>query len=145
MTSFSILFARLQGDLAGMVSHTRTIDSLNSGDDILIAEACSHHPITDDIGREKIPSWISQRTGQALNFHHVQGHDFPRDISAYKMIIHCGACMFNRRAMLSRILSCDRAGVPITNYGLTIAYCLKIFERALAPFPDALTAYRSSN
>ncbi len=144
MTSFSILFARLQGNLTEMVRGACTIKNLKTGDDVLIAEACSHHPIADDIGREKIPRWVQEYTGSSINFHHVQGHDFPHDIRPFKLIIHCGACMFNRREMLSRILFCNRAGVPITNYGLTIAFCLKIFERALTPFPGVLAACRSS-
>ncbi|MCP4716581.1 MAG: [FeFe] hydrogenase H-cluster maturation GTPase HydF, partial [Deltaproteobacteria bacterium] len=145
LTSFSILFARLQGDLTHMVKNTETISALQTGDTILIAEACTHHPIEDDIGREKIPNWLRRHTGSTLNFHHVQGHDFPDDLSEYKLIIHCGACMFNRRAMLTRLRACQTAGVPLTNYGLTIAYCLGIFERALSPFPLALKALTQHN
>ena len=109
---------------------------------MLIAEACSHHPIGEDIGRVKIPRWLTQYTGQKINFEHVQGRDFPEDLSPYKLVIHCGACMWNRREMLGRILRCQQAGVPITNYGLTIAYSLGIFERALQPFPAALDVFR---
>ncbi len=138
MTSFSILFARMQGDLPEQVSGALAIDSLTSGDRILIAEACSHHPIGDDIGRVKIPRWLSQYSGAKLEFDHVQGHDFKTDLQGYKLVIHCGACMINRREMLSRILRCREAGVPITNYGLAIAYSLGVFERALKPFPAAL-------
>ncbi len=141
LTSFSILFARRQGDLPEFVRGAMTIDTLVSGDTVLIAEACSHHPIGEDIGRVKIPRWITQYTGCKINFVHVQGHDFPDDLSPYKLIIHCGACMFNRREMLSRIMFCREQNVPITNYGLTIAYSLGIFERALKPFPAALDVY----
>ena len=108
------------------------------GDRVLVAEACSHHPIGEDIGRVKIPRWLTQYVGGKLEFNHVQGHDFPADLSPYRLVIHCGACTWNRREMLSRILRCRQAGVPITNYGLTIAYSLGIFERALEPFPAAL-------
>ncbi|HYG34135.1 MAG TPA: hypothetical protein VEC99_05095, partial [Clostridia bacterium] len=87
---------------------------------------------------------LTQYVGGKLHFHHVQGHDFPEDLSPYKLVIHCGACMWNRREMLSRILRCQQARVPITNYGLTIAYSLGIFERALEPFPAALELYRST-
>ncbi len=144
MTSFSILFARMQGDLVQMVKGAMTIEKLKTGDDILIAESCSHHPIGEDIGRVKIPRWLTQYVGGKLNFHHVQGHDFPKDLTKYKLLIHCGACMWNRREMLSRIYYCTKAGVPITNYGLTIAYSLGIFERALKPFPAALEAYQQN-
>ncbi len=92
----------------------------------------------------KIPRWLTQYTGGKLNFENVQGHDFPKDLADYKLVIHCGACMWNRREMLSRILRCQQAGVPITNYGLTIAYSLGIFERALEPFPAALEFYRNA-
>jgi [FeFe] hydrogenase H-cluster maturation GTPase HydF len=144
LTSFSILFARYQGDLCEQVRGALAVDSLKSGDRVLIAEACSHHPIGEDIGRVKIPRWLTQYVGGKLDFQHVQGHDFPEDLSAYKLVIHCGACMWNRREMLTRILRCRQAGVPITNYGLTIAYSLGIFERALQPFPSALEIYRQA-
>ena len=142
MTSFSILFARYKGDLLEFVRGAMAIENLQSGDRVLVAEACSHHPIGEDIGRVKIPRWLRQYVGGELEFTHVQGHDFPDDLSAYKLVVHCGACMWNRREMLTRILRCRQAGVPITNYGLTIAYSLGIFDRALSPFPDAQQAFR---
>ena len=135
MTSFSILFARCKGDLAALVEGARAIETLRGGDRVLIAESCSHHPIADDIGRVKIPRWLTQYVGEKLDFTTMQGHDFPDDLASYKLVIHCGGCMFNRREMLSRILHCRKAGVPMTNYGLSIAYTLGIFERALKPFP----------
>ena len=144
MTSFSILFARFQGDLNEMVRGAMTISRLKTGDRIMIAEACSHHPIGEDIGTVKIPRWLTQYVGGKLDFTHFRGHDFPENISGYKLIIHCGACMWNRREMLTRIMKSIEAGVPITNYGLTIAYSLGIFERALQPFPAALEIYKSA-
>jgi hypothetical protein len=111
---------------------------------VLIAEACSHHPIAEDIGRVKIPRWLTQYVGGKLEIEHMQGHDFPEDPSGWDLIVHCGACTFNRRAMLGRILRCKQAGVPITNYGLVIAFSLGIFERALQPFPAALEAMRAA-
>jgi [FeFe] hydrogenase H-cluster maturation GTPase HydF len=144
MTSFSILMARFQGDLAEQVRGTLAIERLAPGDRVLIAETCTHHPIGDDIGRVKIPRWLAQYTGASLQFTHVQGRDFPEDLTPYRLVVHCGNCTGNRREMLSRIHRCREAGVPITNYGLTIAYSLGIFERALAPFPSALEAWRAA-
>jgi len=143
LTGFSILFARFQGDLTEMVRGAMAIDQLKAGDRVLIAEACSHHPIEEDIGTVKIPNWLNKYVGGQLDIEHARGRDFPADISQYKLIIHCGACMWNRREMLSRILKARQAGVPITNYGLTIAYSVGIFERALQPFPAALEVYRN--
>ena len=144
LTSFSILFSRFKGDLTAQTEGVLAIDSLRTGDRVLIAEACSHHPIADDIGRVKIPRWLMQYVGGKLEFDTVQGHDFPENLSSYKLVINCGACMLNRREMLSRILHCRRVGVPITNYGLAIACSLGILERALEPFPAALEVYRAS-
>ena len=141
MTSFSILMARFQGDLAEQVRGTLAIERLAANDHVLVAETCTHHPIGDDIGRVKIPKWLGEYTGANLEFAHVQGRDFPADLSPYRLVVHCGNCTGNRREMLSRIHRCREAGVPITNYGLTIAYSLGIFERALAPFPSALEVY----
>jgi [FeFe] hydrogenase H-cluster maturation GTPase HydF len=143
MTSFSILFARFQGNLNEMVKGALAIDKLKTGDKVLIAEACSHHPIGEDIGTVKIPRWLTQYVGGKLQIDSLRGHDFPENIAEYKIIIHCGACMWNRREMLSRIMKAKQAGVPLTNYGLTIAYSLGIFERALQPFPAALEIYRN--
>ncbi len=143
LTSFSILFARFQGDLIEMVRGAMSIDRLKTGDKILIAEACSHHPIGEDIGTVKIPRWLTQYVGGKLEFNATRGYDFPPNLSDYKLIIHCGACMWNRREMLSRIMKARQAKVPITNYGLTIAYSLGIFERALQPFPAALDVFKN--
>ena len=143
MTSFSILFARFQGDLTEMVHGAMAIDNLKTGDKVLVAEACSHHPIGEDIGTVKIPRWLTQYVGGKLQIESMRGHDFPENISDYKLIIHCGACMWNRREMLNRILKAKQASVPITNYGLTIAFSLGIFERALQPFPAALEIFKN--
>ena len=141
MTSFSILFARFKGDLNEFVLGAKQIDKLNPGDKILIAEACTHHPSCEDIGRVKIPRWLRQYVGGDLEVEVIQGHNFPDDLSQYKLMIHCGGCMFNRREVLSRIMLCKQAGVPVTNYGLAIAYSLGIFNRALKPFPAAYDLY----
>lgn len=142
LTSFSILFARFKGDLDTFVEGALAIENLKPGDKVLMAEACSHHPVGEDIGRIKIPRWLTQYVGGKLDFTHTQGCDFPEDIRKYKLIVHCGSCTFNRRLLLSRILQCREAGVPITNYGVAIAYSLGIFERALSPFPGALEICR---
>lgn len=142
LTSFSILFARFKGDLDTFVEGAMAIENLKPGDKVLMAEACSHHPVGEDIGRIKIPRWLTQYVGGKLDFTHTQGCDFPEDIKKYKLIVHCGSCTFNRRLLLSRIMQCREAGVPITNYGVAIAYSLGIFERALSPFPGALEIFR---
>lgn len=144
LTSFSILFARFQGDLVEMVRGTAGIDRLKAGDRILVAEACTHHPVGEDIGRVKIPRWLRAHTGVPLEFETVQGRDFPDDLSRYALVVHCGSCMGNRREMLSRLLRARQADVPMTNYGLTIARSLGILDRALQPFPNALRAFRES-
>jgi [FeFe] hydrogenase H-cluster maturation GTPase HydF len=135
MTSFSILFARLKGDLKEFVRGVKAVDKLRSGNRVLVLEACTHHPIGEDIGRVKIPRWVRQYTGVDLEFVHMQGHDFPQDLSSYQLVIHCGSCMLNRREVISRILRCREAGVPITNYGVAITYSLGVLDRALSPFP----------
>jgi hypothetical protein len=127
--------SRFKGDLAAQVAGARAIDALRTGDRVLIAEACTHHPIGEDIGRVKIPRWLTQYVGGRLEISHVQGHDFPPDLGQYKLVIHCGGCTLGRREVLNRILKCQAAGVPITNYGLAIARSLGILERALSPFP----------
>lgn len=142
LTSFSILMARQKGDLNEFVRGALAIERLRPGDHVLIAEACSHHPIADDIGREKIPRWLQRHVGGPLHFTIVQGHDFPEDLSPYRLLVHCGACMWNRREMLSRIERCRRAGLPVCNYGVTIAYTLGILRRALEPFPEASRTFR---
>ncbi len=143
MTSFSVLFARLKGDLVTQAEGAAAVEGLRPGDRILVAEACSHHPIEEDIGRVKIPRWLTDHVGGPLDFTTVQGHDFPDDLSEYSLVIHCGGCVHNRREMLSRLLRCREANVPITNYGIIIAHTLGIAERALGPFPVALEAWRT--
>jgi [FeFe] hydrogenase H-cluster maturation GTPase HydF len=135
LTSFSILFARYKGDLETLVAGAKAIEELKPGDKVLIAEACTHHRVEDDIGTVKIPRWIRSIVGGDLDFHWSSGARFSEDLSQYKLIVHCGACMINRREMLSRIMQAQSAGVPIVNYGVCIAYVLGILHRALSPFP----------
>ena len=132
LTSFSILFARLKGDVSAFTEGAKAIDNLKDGDMVLILESCTHHAIEDDIGRVKIPNLLRKKTGKNLVIHNFAGHDFP-DIKDYKLIIHCGACMTNRREVLSRIIKANDLGIPITNYGIAISYCLGILPRAIKP------------
>ncbi|HOJ71567.1 MAG TPA: [FeFe] hydrogenase H-cluster maturation GTPase HydF [Syntrophorhabdaceae bacterium] len=140
MTSFSILFARYKGDLAELVRGVKAIDNLSPGDRVLIAEACTHHRVEDDIGTVKIPRWLRQVVGGPLDFVWASGHELPDNLSEYKLIIHCGACMINRKEMLHRLMTAQRSCVPMANYGVVIAYTLGILKRALEPFPEALAA-----
>ena len=138
MTSFSILFARHKGNLIALVEGAKAVEDLVPGDKVLIAEACTHHRVEDDIGTVKIPRWLRQVVGGPLDFKWVSGAELPPDIKDYKLIIHCGACMINRKEMLHRLMMAKQAGVPMVNYGVLIAYVLGILKRALAPFPQAL-------
>jgi [FeFe] hydrogenase H-cluster maturation GTPase HydF len=133
LTSFSILFARLKGDLNSFINGAKAIENLKDGDKVLILESCTHHAIEDDIGRVKIPNLLRKKTGKNLIIENFAGHDFP-DIKDYKLIIHCGACMTNRKEVLSRILIANKNNIPITNYGITISYCLGILDRATEIF-----------
>ena len=144
LTSFSILFARFKGDLDEFARGTAAIDNLQPDQKVLVCESCSHHPLCEDIGRVKIPRWLRQHIGGNLEFTTMQGHDFPDDLSSFNLVVHCGSCMSNRREVLWRILQCQQANVPITNYGLTIAATLGILPRALQPFPQALQNYNNA-
>ena len=133
-TTFSILMARLKGDLNKMVQGAHTISKLQDGDKILIAEACAHHAMEDDIGRVKIPNWLLKKTGKKLQIDHVSGCDFVSNLSEYKLVIQCGGCTINRREILSRIYKCENAGVAITNYGVCISELKGVLPRVLEPF-----------
>lgn len=132
LTSFSILFARQKGDLLKQLDGVRALKDIKAGDKILIAEACSHHRQEDDIGTVKIPRLI-KKIEPGVEFEWTHGGSFPEDLSEYKLVIHCGACMINRREMLYRINYCNENGVPVTNYGLVLAYVNGILERAIKP------------
>ncbi|PKL92737.1 MAG: [FeFe] hydrogenase H-cluster maturation GTPase HydF [Candidatus Goldiibacteriota bacterium HGW-Goldbacteria-1] len=134
LTTFSILFSRLKGDFKEFVNGTRHIDKLKDGDRVLIMEACTHHAQSDDIGRVKIPRWIRQYTGKNLEFDTVAGPYMDKDLSKYNLIISCGACMINRKEMLSRIDSSKTVSIPITNYGMAISFTQGVFERVVKPF-----------
>jgi [FeFe] hydrogenase H-cluster maturation GTPase HydF len=144
LTGFSVLMARVRGDLVAQTRGALAIDHLRPGDRVLMAEACTHHPIGEDIGRVKIPRWLAERAGGPMQIETVQGHDFPADLSPYGLIILCGACMLGRREVRARLAQAERAGIPMTNYGLAIAHCFGILERALGPFPAAQALLHAS-
>ena len=133
LTSFSILFARQKGDLNELVKGAYAIDNLKDGDKILIAEGCTHHRQSDDIGTYKIPKWIKERTKKNLIFEFTSGVTFTEDVTKYSLIIHCGACMMNRSAMISRIEKAKELNVPIVNYGVLIAHLKGVLDRSLEP------------
>lgn len=138
LTTFSILMARLKGDLAVLSGGANAISELKSGDKVLIAEACTHHPLKGDIGKEKIPKWLAEFTKADLTIEHCSGKDYPNDIDKYKLIIHCGACVINAQEMLSRISKAADANIPITNYGVAISFLQGALERSLEPFQNEL-------
>jgi [FeFe] hydrogenase H-cluster maturation GTPase HydF len=139
-TTFSILFARQKGDIIAAAEGAARIADLEPGDKVLIAEACTHHALEDDIGRVKIPRWLRQYVGGELDVQVSCGRDYPADLENYRLIIHCGACMLNRREMLNRVERAREAGVPITNYGVAISFLQGVVKRTLSPFPAALLA-----
>lgn len=143
-TTFSIIFSRYKGDLIETVRGVAAIETLKPGDKVLIAEACSHHPIGEDIGRVKIPRWLRQYLGMDLIIDVCAGKDYPENLNLkeYKLIIHCGGCMITRRQMLFRIQRAKEAGVPVTNYGVCISFLQGVLERVLSPFPAANEVFR---
>lgn len=129
LTSFSVLFAALKGDIYEFIAGANAIDSLNENSRILIAEACTHAPLSEDIGRAKIPNMLRKKIGENLKIDVVSGVDFPEDLKSYDLIIHCASCMFNKRYVLSRINKAKEQNVPITNYGIVIAKMVGILEK----------------
>lgn len=142
-TTFSILMARLKGDLMKLTEGAAAIRKLQDGDKVLIAESCTHHAVNDDIGTVKIPHLLQLKTGKQLVIDHVSGCSFPPDLAKYKLVIQCGGCMQNRREILSRIGKCEEAGVPITNYGICISALNGVLERVLQPFPQIMEKYKN--
>ena len=140
-TTFSILMARFKGDLAELARGAAELGRLRPGDRVLIAEACSHHALEDDIGRVKIPRWLRQYAGVELQVEYCAGRDYPAALEGYRLIVHCGSCMLTRREMLGRLQRARAAGVPVTNYGVAIAALQGVAGRALEPFPSARLAY----
>lgn len=136
LTTFSILMARHKGDLPTFVRGLKAVDALQDGDNVLIAEACSHHAQQDDIGRVKIPRWLRLHTKKDINFDINSGGDFPEDLSKYKLIIHCGGCMLTRQSMQARIKQATLMEIPIVNYGVLISHMHGAIPRALEPFDE---------
>jgi len=143
-TTFSILFAHNRGNLSSSAASANVIKNLVPNDRVLILEACSHHPIEDDIGRRKIPVWLNEYVGGALKIDVSAGRDYPEDFSQYKLVIHCGGCMITKRETFFRYQKAAEAGVAMTNYGVCISFLKGVLERVLSPFPDALNHYRTS-
>lgn len=136
LTSFSILFARFKGNLKTAAAGAAAIDRLKDGDKILISEGCTHHRQCDDIGTVKLPRWIRNYTGKDLEFEYSSGRDFPEDVTKYSLIVHCGGCMLNEREMRYRQKCALDQEIPITNYGIAIAYMQGILKRCVEMFPD---------
>ena len=129
LTSFSILFAGYKGDIQAFLAGANAIQALTESSKVLIAEACAHAPAEEDIGRVKIPNLLRKKVGQGLSFDFVRGSDFPQDLSPYALVIHCGACMFNRRHVLNRIAQAQSQGVPMCNYGVVLAALTGILDK----------------
>ena len=136
LTSFSILFARYKGDLAAVVKGVTALDTVEDGDAILISEGCTHHRQCDDIGTVKLPRWIREYTGKEIRIETTSGTEFPDELTKYKMIIHCGGCMLNEREMKYRLKCAEDQGVPMTNYGIAIAFMKGILKRSVEVFPE---------
>lgn len=138
LTSFSMLMAKMKGDLQRLIKGADAIDNLKDGSRVLMAEACTHNSSHEDIGRVKIPSLLKKHTGKDLKFDFYVHHDFPENLSDYDLVIHCGGCMINSRSMMNRIEFCEENGVPITNYGVTLAYLNGILQRSRRIFENPL-------
>ncbi len=135
LTSFSIMLARHKGDFENYLAGTPKIDGLNDGDRVLLLESCTHHVACDDIGRVKIPRWMNQYTGKKLEYEVVAGlSDLPRPIAEYALVVQCGGCMITQKQIKNRLKEAVDAGVPVTNYGMAIAFMHGIYHRAVAPF-----------
>ncbi len=145
MTSFSILFARYKGDMGIYLNGIKKLNKLTTEDKILVAEACTHRRQIDDIGTVKIPRWLKEKVGEDLQFSFVSGREYPDNLDKYDLIIHCAGCMLNRKEMISRLKEAQVSGIPIVNYGMTIAYVHGILDRALKPFPAIYNIWQNES
>ncbi len=134
LTSFSILFARYKGELDSLIDGAKALEALSDGDKVLISEGCTHHRQCNDIGTVKMPGWIKNYTGKEINFEFTSGGEFPRDLSPYKLVVHCGGCMLNEREMKSRQEKAVSENIPMVNYGMAIAHMNGILKRSLEVF-----------
>jgi len=141
LTTFSVLFARYKGDLQQLTENVHRLNSLKDGDQIIIIEACSHHSQPDDLGRVKIPRWLTNHTGRKLKFDFFAGKEIPTNLKKYKMGIHCGGCMLNQKEMESRLESFKEFKLPIINYGIAISYAHNAFPRVLKIFPEVYSKF----
>jgi [FeFe] hydrogenase H-cluster maturation GTPase HydF len=144
LTTFSIIYAADKSDIVEMAKGAAALNNLKDGDRVLIAEGCTHHASSDDIGRVKIPKWIREFSKKNLEIKHVSGQDYPEDLKGYKIIIHCGGCTLNRKGMIVRLNKALEAGIPITNYGIAISVFNGVIEKVLEAFPEALSAYNAT-
>jgi [FeFe] hydrogenase H-cluster maturation GTPase HydF len=142
LTTFSTVYAADKSDIVEMAKGAAALQTLKDGDKVLIAEACTHHASTDDIGRVKLPRWLNEFTKGTVETSYIHGQDFTEDLSRYKVVIHCGGCTLNRKGMLARLSKAVDKGVPMTNYGLAISVMHGVIEKVLEVFPEALEAYR---
>ena len=118
------------------------MEKLKAGDKVLVAEACTHRRQQDDIGTVKIPNWVREQISSEIEFEHVSGREFPENLEEYTVVLHCGSCMLNRKEVLSRLAEAEKAGIPVINYGMAIAWLHGILDRALKPFPEALKLWQ---
>jgi [FeFe] hydrogenase H-cluster maturation GTPase HydF len=144
LTTFSIIYAADKSDIVEMARGAAAFNNLNDGDKVLIAEGCTHHATSDDIGRVKLPKWIKEYSKRNIDVKYVSGQDYPSDLKDYKVVIHCGGCTLNRKGMLSRLSKALEAGVPITNYGIAISVFNGVIDKVLEVFPEALSSYKSA-
>jgi [FeFe] hydrogenase H-cluster maturation GTPase HydF len=144
LTTFSIIYAADKSDIVEMARGAAALNNLKDGDKVLIAEGCTHHATADDIGRVKLPKWIVEYSKKNVEIKYVSGQDYPKDLKDYKVIIHCGGCTLNRKGMLSRLNKALEAGIPITNYGISISVFNGVIEKVLEVFPEALSVYKTT-
>jgi [FeFe] hydrogenase H-cluster maturation GTPase HydF len=144
LTTFSIIYAADKSDIVEMARGAAGLNNLKDGDKVLIAEGCTHHATADDIGKVKLPKWIAEYSKKNVEIKYVSGQDYPKDLKDYKVIIHCGGCTLNRKGMLSRLNKALEAGVPMTNYGISISVFNGVIEKVLEVFPEALSVYKTT-
>jgi [FeFe] hydrogenase H-cluster maturation GTPase HydF len=144
LTTFSIIYAADKSNIIEMARGAAVLNNLKDGDKVLIAEGCTHHATVDDIGRVKLPKWIAEYSKKNVEIQYVSGQDYPKDLKDYKVIIHCGGCTLNRKGMLSRLNKALEAGIPMTNYGISISVFNGVIEKVLEVFPEALSVYKTT-